>query len=133
MFGINSINGSVQWLGVPDFLRTNGPVWTANLLAPHPSWVDKGSRTNLSWVSQSGGHSDSFFIPWDRPVRVLPVYHRRIFENLCAAARCVCDDLLRDNCLTLMQSLTTCRNPICNPWGRRDEDWDNIWNESVDQ
>ena len=25
MFGINSINGSVQWLGVPDFLRTDGP------------------------------------------------------------------------------------------------------------
>ena len=25
MFGINSINRSVKWLGVPDFLRTDGP------------------------------------------------------------------------------------------------------------
>ena len=38
MFGVYSINGSVQWLGVPDFLRTDGPPWTDNLLAPVPSW-----------------------------------------------------------------------------------------------
>ena len=28
MFGVNSINISVQWLGVPKFLRTDGPPWT---------------------------------------------------------------------------------------------------------
>ena len=33
MFGRNSIHGSVKWLGVTDFLRTNGPPWTANILA----------------------------------------------------------------------------------------------------
>ena len=35
-FGRNSINGSVEWLGFPDFLRTDGPTWTENVLAPHP-------------------------------------------------------------------------------------------------
>ena len=38
MFGVNIINGSVQWLGIPDLLRTDGPPWTSNILAPHPSW-----------------------------------------------------------------------------------------------
>ena len=38
IFGVNSNNGSIQWFGVPDFLRTDGPPWTANLLAPHSSW-----------------------------------------------------------------------------------------------
>ena len=71
MFGINSINGSVQWLGVPDFLRTDGPAWTANLLDTHPSWGDQGYSTNPNWGSQYGGHSDSVSIPWDCPVHVL--------------------------------------------------------------
>ena len=34
MFGENSINGSVQSLGVPHFLRTYGPPWTDSILAP---------------------------------------------------------------------------------------------------
>ena len=34
MFGINYINGSVEWLGVPDLLRNDGPPWDLNLLAP---------------------------------------------------------------------------------------------------
>ena len=33
IFGINSINVSVEWLGVPDFFRTYGPAWNANLLS----------------------------------------------------------------------------------------------------
>ena len=31
MFGVNYINGSVQWLGVPDFLRNDGPPWTDHI------------------------------------------------------------------------------------------------------
>ena len=38
MFGRNYINGSVEWLGVPDFLRNYGPHWTLNLLAPYANW-----------------------------------------------------------------------------------------------
>ena len=37
MFGVNSINESVQWLGVPAPLRTDGPPWTDNILAPSPT------------------------------------------------------------------------------------------------
>ena len=49
MFGINSINVSVEWLGVPDFHRIDGPALTDNILDPCPSWVDGGSDTNLKW------------------------------------------------------------------------------------
>ena len=31
MFGVISINGSVQWLSVPAPLRTDGPPWTDNI------------------------------------------------------------------------------------------------------
>ena len=49
IFGRISINGSVEYLGVPDFQRTGGPDWTANLLAPRYSWVDGGTTTNQNW------------------------------------------------------------------------------------
>ena len=78
MFFRNSINIIVEWLGIPEFLRTDGPAWTANLLDPHPSWGDKGSRTNPNLGNQFGGASIGVSIWWNRPVRVLPVYHRRI-------------------------------------------------------
>ena len=94
MFGRISINGSVEWLGVPDFHKTNVQACTANLLAPYPNWGDGGSATNLNWCSQYRGASGSFFVPWNHPVRVLPVYHYRISENMRAAAHRVCDDLL---------------------------------------
>ena len=112
MFGRNYINGSVEWLGVPDLLRTNGPAWTSNLLDPQTSWGYIWFTTNLNWVSQSGGAYGSFPIPWSRLICVLPVYHCSISENLRAAERRVCDDILQGNCLVRMQSPTTHHNPI---------------------
>ena len=41
-----SINGSVEWLGIPDFKRTGGPIWADNLLVPHSSWGDGATTTN---------------------------------------------------------------------------------------
>ena len=52
MFGVNSINGSVRWLGVPAVLRTYGYPWTDNILAPSPSWVNDGTTTNKNSGSQ---------------------------------------------------------------------------------
>ena len=31
----NSINGIVGWIGVPNFLRNDGPPWTLNIMAPY--------------------------------------------------------------------------------------------------
>ena len=134
MFGINSINGSVEWLRVPDFLRTNGPAWTANLLAPHPSWGGGGSTTNPNWGSKYGRVSGSVSVPRNRPVCVLPIFHRRISENMRTAAHRVCDNLLRGNRLERMQSSSTFRKPIRNWWvNRQDDDWDDLWYDPVDQ
>ena len=52
MFGVNSINGSVQWLGIPDSMRTDEPPWTDNLLASSPSWGDGGITINPNWGIQ---------------------------------------------------------------------------------
>ena len=94
MFGRNYINGSVEWLGVPELLRNDGLPWTANILAPYASWGDRGSRTNTNWGSQYGGGSDSVSVPWNCPLCIHPVYQRRIFENKRSAARRVHGDIL---------------------------------------
>ena len=134
MFGRNSINGSVEWLGVPDFLRNNGPPWTLKLLSLYDSWGYRGSSTNPNWGGQSGEGSDSVSIPCNCPVCVLPVYHRRIFENTRSAARRIRDDLLQENCTDRIQSPSTLRNPIhSRTVNQRDDDCGNLWDEPVDQ
>ena len=134
MFGRNFINGSVECLGIPDFMRTYEHPWTANLLAHYSSWIDRRSSSNPNWGSQSGGESEIVSVPWNRPVCVLPVYHRRNFENMCSSARRVRDDLILDNRTARMQSPSTCCNPIrgrmVNWW---DGDWGDLWDEPVDQ
>ena len=127
MFGVNSIVGIVQWLGVPDLLRTDGPPWTDNLLAPSPSWGDGGTTTNRNWVIQTGGPYESVSVPWSGLVRVMPAYVCRIPENMRSAARRVCDDLLRYNCTYHIQSISTCRNPIrVRLTNQRDDNWDEL-------
>ena len=92
ILGRISINGNVEYLGVPDFHRTGGPFWTANLLDTCSSWGDGGTTTNHNWGSQPGGSSVSVIVPLNFPVRVLPVYVCRISNNICAAARRIRDD-----------------------------------------
>ena len=46
-----SINGSFEFPGVPDPLRTNGTYWVDNLFVPIPDWGVGGTVTNLSWGS----------------------------------------------------------------------------------
>ena len=46
IFGRISINGSVEWLGAPEFHRTDGPAWTANILATRSICKNGGTTTN---------------------------------------------------------------------------------------
>ena len=94
MFGRKSINGSVEWIGVTNFLRNGGMLWTLNLMSSYANLGDRGSSTGPNLGSGSEGYSKSVYINWNCPVRVLPIYHRRIFENTCSAARRTCDDIL---------------------------------------
>ena len=51
MFRRKVINGSFECMGVPDFLRTDGPSWTATLLDTYVDWGSGGTSTsqNLSY------------------------------------------------------------------------------------
>ena len=62
MFGRKLNNGSFEWMVVPDFLSTDGPPWTANLLAPYSDWGRGGTTTSQNLISGSGGYSDSVHI-----------------------------------------------------------------------
>ena len=84
IFGRIYINGSVEWLGVT----------AANILAPCSILVDCDTTTNQNWVSQPGGPSGSFLVSCNCLVCVLPVYLRKILENMRAAAHRVRDDHL---------------------------------------
>ena len=81
------INGSVEWLGVPDFHRTGGTFWDHNLLDLCSSWGYSDTTTNQNWGSQPGGPYGSDSVLWSCPVRVMPAYVRRSTENTRATAR----------------------------------------------
>ena len=55
IFGRISINGNVEYLGIPDFHRTVDPAWTAYILSPRSSWGEGDTTTNKNWGSQLGG------------------------------------------------------------------------------
>ena len=134
MFRVNPINGSVQWLSIPAPPRTNGPPWTDNILTPSPTWGTGGTDTNLNWGIQPGGTYGSVAVLWSDPVYAMPYYVHRSPENMRSAARRVCDDILRENRTTRMKILSNSCSIFCNHlvnW--RDCDWDNLWDEPVDQ
>ena len=95
MFVVNSINGSVQWLGVPDPLRTDGPPSADNILAPSPSWGTGGTATNPNWGIQPGGPYGSVAIPWSGIVCSMSDSVRRSPDNTHSAACHVCENLIR--------------------------------------
>ena len=84
MFGVNYINGSVQWLGVLAPLRTDGPPWTGNILAPSPAWGTVGTPTNPNWVSQPGNPMAVF----PSCVVVLPVSYQVTTGGVRKNAQC---------------------------------------------
>ena len=138
-FSINFIpsprNSSInKWIGIPIFLRNDGPPFTLNILDPCANWVNRGSSTSTKLGRGSMGYSDSVSINWNRPTRVLPIYHRRIFEKTCSTAHCACDYLLMENCTYRMQSPPTCRKSICSlSVNRKDDASDDRWDFFVCQ
>ena len=110
--GKKSINESFEWMGVPNFLRDDGPLWTANILAPYVNCGRGGTSTSHNLISGSGGYSSSVHINCNRPTRDLPIYHRRVFEKTCSAGRRARDNLPREHRTDCMQIPSTCQNPI---------------------
>ena len=65
ILGKISMNGSVEYFGIPDFHRTDGPTWDDNFLDPCSSWGDGG--TNLNWGVQTGGPYRNVAMAWVLP------------------------------------------------------------------
>ena len=119
---------------VPDFPRTNGPPWTANLMDTFSDWGRRVPSTSQNLSSGYGGYSDSVHTNWNQPARNLPIYHRRVFENTRSAGRRARDNLLRENRTYRMQIPSICRNLIHGRLvNRRDDTLDDRWDLSVRQ
>ena len=110
-----SINGSVEYLGIPDFHRAGGTFWADNLLSPHSSWVSGGNTTNQNWVIHTGGPYNNVSAAWRGAVLTRHDYVARNPENVRAAACHICDDSLQSRRRARMLSLSTSRNPVLNP------------------
>ena len=95
IFGVNSINESVQWLGVPSLLRTDGFPWTDNILCPSLDWGTDGTATNLNWGSQPGGICGNVSVLWSGCICDILAWVCRSPENMYSSAYRVCDYLLR--------------------------------------
>ena len=132
MFGRNYIDGSVEWVGIPDLLRNDVPPWTANILAPYHSWGYQGPSINLDWGSGFGGNSNSISVLWSLPTRVLPIYHWRVFE-IFAVLRAgpvmiSLERTIRTACKVLPLAATPSAVVLVN---QQDDGWDDLWYEPV--
>ena len=59
-----TINGIFEFLGVLDLLRTKGPYWIDNIMAPITYWGVGGTVTNLNWGSQPDGQQIGVSVLW---------------------------------------------------------------------
>ena len=73
------------------------------------------------------------FLPWGGPVRVILAYVRKSPEThagLRAASMTISFEII----VRRVQVLSTSRSILCDPLvNRRDCDWDDLWDEPVDQ
>ena len=72
-------------------------------LGPSIFWVPiiigrtEGPVPIRTGVVALGGHYNTIFVPLSRPARVIPIEHRRVFENTCSAAGRAREDILMEN------------------------------------
>ena len=112
MFRRKLINGSFEWMGITYFMRADGPPWTVNIL--DLMWIGGGGvpSNSQNLRSESGGYPDSVHINRNQPACELPIYHRRVFENMCSAGHRACDNLLLENRTYRMKISSICQKSI---------------------
>ena len=110
-----SINGSVQILGIPDFVRNSTFSFIGNLQSPSMTTVWGHADTpNKNWVVRLGGPYRMYSVPWGSTVPVRLAYISRSPDNPRAAARRICYDFLRQRRCNRMRIPSTSRNHIVN-------------------
>ena len=93
-------------MGVPEFLRDDGPPWTDNILCPSPCWGVGGTVKILSWGGQPGGYYGGFHVSWRGAVPARLAYLPWSPKNMLATACRICDDLLQKHRLARAQGLS---------------------------
>ena len=118
-----SINGSVQLLGIPAFVRNSGLLFIENLQAPTvPSGWGDADTSNKNWGVIPGLSYSIWSVTWDSTVPAHPDYMPRIPENPRTAARRVRDDFCLQRRRDIMWRRSKSRNTIVNPRIHRSDD-----------
>ena len=116
VIGQLSINGSVQFLGIPNFFGNSGLLFIENLKSPTvtPGWGHSYTTTK-NWLVIPVGPYRMWSVPWVSTVPSHLAYMPGSPENPRTAARRICDDFLRRRRCECMMSPITHRNLIVNP------------------
>ena len=128
IIGQISINGSVKLLGIPSFYRTNGLMFTENLLVPHfTKFRGDGGTPNQNCPVL---RPRNVCVLWRGAIPNCPTYTPTNLENARAAARRVRGDWFRGRHHACMRSPSTSRNSVWNLMINRCGD---DWESPVDQ
>ena len=111
-----SINGSVKILGIPNFRRTSGPMYTNNLQDTHDTtgWGDS-VNSNQNWGFQPGGPYSNVAMAWGTTIPAHTTYMPMSLDNLCAAACHVRDNFRRERRREIDFKGSRSCNPVVNP------------------
>ena len=107
------INGNVEYLGIPDFHRTSGPMWADNLLAPYYIWGD-GGTTKQNWLVHPEGPYSNVAMAWGTTIPARTTYMPMSPDNLCAAACHVHDNFCRERRREIDFRGSRSCNPVAN-------------------
>ena len=111
-----SINRSVQFWGIPDFVRGSGLSFIEKLQAPTDTtgWI-RSDTSNKNWGVRPGVPYRNVSVSWGTTVPDNLSYMPMSPVNQRAAANCVRDDFLCCRCSERMMITATTYNPIVNP------------------
>ena len=132
--GQKSINGRVEWLGVPVLFCDTGVAWNDNLMVPEACWGDGVRVGGCAWGNQPG-----VLIEVDILWRgVIPAYAaylpRSPPENARTSTRCVRDAHLQEHYLVRDENHLYAHHIGGDEWVFWcDDNWDNLLDEPADQ
>ena len=129
-----SINGSVEWLGVPVPFSDTGVTWIDNLLCPAARWGYRVRFGVWSWGIQPGFRFSIVDVMLRGAFPARAAYLPRSPENVRVTARHVRDTCLWEHRLARAQNLLHSRHIGGDErvnWS--DDDWGDIWDEPTDQ
>ena len=134
IYGQRSINGSIEWLGVPAPFFDTGVDWTDNILVPSPRLGDGVMVGDWYWGTQPGFLIGAD-VPWRNVVPACLAYlPRSPPENVCATTRHIPDTFLQEHRLEQSQNVLYAHHIGGDERvNRSDDNWDDLWDEPADQ